>query len=282
MHLDNAHEWGNQAVPGVGPIQPRRPWPDFNTMLYDTFDAISNYNSLQVKVTKRLSKGFQALVSYTFSKALDENGGNSDFVSAPQNDNNQRADYSLSDINIKQRLVLSPVWQLPFGQGQPFLNGGGLVNSLVGGWELSAIITLQDGFPFSVLSDQDFSNTGAFAPMPDRICNGAGPQTVAEWFNVNCFSTDALAQALANGTPRFGNARRNILIGPGTKQWDVSVIKRNPISEKVNLEFRAEFFNIFNHPNFGTPGATIGTSSFGQLTSAASPRDIQFGLKLQF
>jgi len=282
MHLDNAHQWGNQAVPGVGAIQPRRPWPDFNTMLYDTFDAISNYNSLQVKVTKRLSKGFQALISYTVSKALDENGGNSDFVSAPQNDNNQRADYSLSDINIKQRLVLSPVWQLPFGREQPFLNGGGLVSSLVGGWELSGIITLQDGFPFSVLSNQDFSNTGAFAPRPDRICNGAGPQTVAEWFNVNCFSTDALAQALANGTPRFGNARRNILIGPGMQQWDVSLIKRNPIGEKMNLEFRAEFFNIFNHPNFGAPGATIGTSSFGQLTSAASPRDIQFGLKLKF
>jgi hypothetical protein len=105
---------------------------------------------------------------------------------------------------------------------------------------------------------------------------------VAEWFNVNCFSTAALAQALANGTPRFGNAGRNILIGPGIQQWDVSVIKRNPISEKVNLEFRAEFFNIFNHPNFGTPGATIATSAFGQLTSAASPRDIQFGLKLKF
>jgi hypothetical protein len=87
---------------------------------------------------------------------------------------------------------------------------------------------------------------------------------------------------LANGTPRFGNAGRNILIGPGIQQWDVSVIKRNPVTEKMNLEFRAEFFNMFNHPNFGTPGATIATDAFGRLTSAASPRDIQFGLKLKF
>ena len=282
VHVDNAHQWGNQAVPGVGDLQPRRPWPDFNIMLYDTFDGISNYDGLQAKVTKRFSNGFQALISYTFSKALDRNGGNSDFVSAPQNDNNQRADYSLSDISIKQRLVLSPIWQLPFGKGKRFLNSGGLVNALAGGWELSGIITFQDGFPFSVLANQDFSNTGAYAPRPDRICNGAGPQTVAEWFNVNCFSTDALGQALANGTPRFGNAGRNILIGPGIQQWDVSVIKRNPITEKMNLEFRAEFFNMFNHPNFGTPGATIATDAFGQLTSAASPRDIQFGLKLKF
>jgi hypothetical protein len=105
---------------------------------------------------------------------------------------------------------------------------------------------------------------------------------VAEWFNVNCFSTDALALALANGNPRFGNSGRNILIGPGTQEWNVSLIKRNPITENVNLEFRAEFFNMFNHPNFGTPGQVIGTSSFGTLTSAASPRDIQFGLKLNF
>jgi hypothetical protein len=282
VHSDNAHQWGNQAVPGIGDVQPRRPWPDFNTMLYDTFDGISNYDGLQAKLTQRLSKGFQALISYTYSKALDRNGGNSDFVSAPQNDNNQRADYSLSDISIKHRLVISPVWQLPLGKGRPFLNSGGLTNALAGGWELSGIITFQSGFPFSVSSNQDFSNTDAYAPRPDRVCNGTGPQTVAAWFDVNCFTTDALAQALANGTPRFGNSGRNILIGPGLQEWDLSAIKRNPITERLNLEFRAEFFNIFNHPNFGTPGVTIGTSAFGQLTSAASPRDIQFGLKLNF
>lgn len=282
VHLDNAHEWGNQPSPGVGDLQPRRPWPDFNQMLYDTFDGISNYDALQGKLTKRFSKGLQALVSYTYGKVLDRNGGDSDFVNAPQNDNNQRADYSLSDISIKQRLVISPIWMLPFGKGQAYLNSGGLVNGIAGGWEVSGIVTFQDGFPFTVQSNQDFSNTNSRSPRPDRVCNGAGPQTVAEWFDINCFTTDLLAQALANGTPRFGNSGRNILIGPGMQEWDVSVIKRNPITERVNLEFRAEFFNIFNHPNFGTPGTTIGTSTAGQLTSAGSPRDIQFGLKLKF
>jgi hypothetical protein len=156
------------------------------------------------------------------------------------------------------------------------------MNALAGGWEISAIITFQSGFPFSVLANQDFSNTDSANPRPDRVCNGAGPQTISEWFDVNCFTTDALAQALANGTPRFGNSGRNILIGPAMQEWDVSAIKRNPITERVNLEFRAEFFNLFNHPNFGTPGATIGTDTAGQITSAGSPRDIQFGLKLSF
>ena len=179
--------------------------------------------------------------------------------------------------------MLTPIWQLPFGKGQRFLNGGGLANALAGGWEVSGIVTLQTGLPFTVNANQDFSNTGSTNPRPDRICNGAGPQTVAEWFNTNCFTTDALSQALENGTPRFGNSGKNILYGPRMQQWDVAFIKRNRLTEKVNLEFRAEFFNLFNHPYFNTPDATIGSSTAGQLTGeAGTPRDIQFGLKLKF
>jgi hypothetical protein len=283
-HLDNAHGAANQPVPGVGDLQPRRPWPDFNRMLFDTFDTNSNYNALQVKATKRLSRGFQALISYSYSKTLNANGGNSDngCLCDQQNENNRRADYALAGFDVRQRLVLSPIWQLPFGAGQRFLNHHGVVNALVGGWELSGIITFQSGFPFTVLSNEDFSNTDSTNPRPDRTCDGAGPQTISEWFDVNCFTTDGLAQALANGTPHFGNSGRNILIGPGLQEWDVSVMKRTPITERVNIEFRGEFFNIFNHPNFGLPGTTIGTSTAGQITSAGSPRDIQFGLKLNF
>jgi hypothetical protein len=281
-HMDYIHIWGNQAVPGVGPLQPRRPWPDFNIMLYDSFNGISNYDALTTKVTKRFSHGFQGMIAYTWGHVLDWNGGDSDLVSLVQNDNNARADYGTADISIKQRLVLTPIWQFPFGRGQRFLNSGGLSNTLAGGWEVSGIVTFQTGFPFTVQANQDFSNTGSLSPRPDRTCNGAGAQTVADWFDTNCFTTDALSQALANGTPRFGNSGKNILYGPGMQQWDVSLIKRNQLMERLNLEFRAEFFNLFNHPNFGTPGATIGTSTAGQITGAATPRDIQFGLKLKF
>jgi hypothetical protein len=282
VHMDYIHLWGNQAVPGVGDLQPRRPWPDFNIMLYDSFDGISNYDALTTKVTKRFSHGFQALIAYTWGHVLDWNGGDSDFLALVQNDNNARADYGTSDLSIKQRLVVSPIWQLPFGKGQRFLNSGGLTNVLVGGWQVSGILTFQAGFPFTVNANQDFSNTGSLSPRPDRTCNGAGQQTVAEWFDTSCFTTDALSQALANGTPRFGNSGKNILYGPGLQQWDVSFIKRNQLTERVGLDFRAEFFNLFNHPNFGTPGATIGTSTAGQITGAGAPRDIQFGLKLRF
>lgn len=281
-HLDNAHEWGNQPTPGIGDLQPRRPWPDFNIMLFDTFDANSNYNSLQSKLTKRFSNGFAGLVAYTYGKILDTNGGNSDYVNGNQDDNNHRADYGVSDNSIKQRLVLSPIWQLPFGKEHAFLNRSGFINAIAGGWEMAGIITFQSGFPFTVLSNQDFSNTGSTSPRPDRTCAGSGPKTVAQWVDVSCFTTDSLAQALASGNPRFGNSGRNILTGPGLQEWDLSLIKRTQLRENLNLEFRAEALNLFNHPNFNTPGAVIGTSTAGQITSAGSPRDIQFGVKLKF
>jgi hypothetical protein len=281
-HMDRIHLFGNQARPGIGDLQPRRPWPDFNIQLFDEFTGVSSYNSFSAKATKRFSSGFQALISYTFAKVLDYNGGDSDFVALLQDDNNPRADYGLSDLSIRQRLVLTPIWQLPFGKGQRFLNNGRLVNALAGGWELSGIISVQSGYPFSVLANQDFSNTGSLSPRPDRICNGAGPKTVAEWFNTSCFTTAALSQALANGAPRFGNSGKNILFGPGLQDWDVSAIKRTSLTERLNLEFRAEFFNLFNHANFGTPGQTIDSSTAGLITGAGSPRDIQFGLKLAF
>ena len=281
VHLDY-DRITNQSVPGTGDLQPRRPWPDFNVMYFETYDAIENYNALTVKLDKRFSKGLAGLISYTYGKSLGWDVANTDEISYTQNDNNLRQDYSPADFSIKQRLVLSPIWQLPLGRGERFLNRGGLENRLAGGWEFSGIITYQDGFPFTVMANQDFSNTGSPSPRPDRICNGAGPQTVAQWFNTSCFTTVALSQALANGIPRFGNAGRNILLGPGLEEWDVSLMKRNQIGERLGIEFRAEFFNLFNHPNFGSPGATIATSSAGLLTSAASPRDIQFGLKLTF
>jgi len=282
VHTGMYHTYANQAKPGLGDLGPRRVWPDFGTFVYNTYDGMSNYNALAVRLTKRFSQGFSALVSYTYAKEMDFNGGDSSEVTLLQNDNDPRADYSVGDVDTPQRLVMSAVWQLPLGSGQRFLNSKGLVNALAGGWELSGIITLQSGTPFTVYSPQDFSNTGSTSPRPDRICNGAGPGTVAEWFNTNCFTLAPLAQALANGTPMFGNSGRNILFGPGLEQWDIGLMKRTKISERVALEFRAQFFNLFNRPNFGNPGASVGTSTEGLIGSARTPRDIQFGLKLEF
>jgi len=282
VHTDIYHTYANMAQPT--PLnQPITPvWPDFGQFVWNTYDGISNYNALTVRLTKRFSQGFSALVSYTWAKEMDYNGGDSSEETLLQNDNDPRADYAPGDVDTGQRFVASPIWQLPFGSGQRFLKRPGLVDGLAGGWELSGIITLQTGVPFSIYSPQDYSNSLAAYPRPDRICNGRGPGTVTEFFDTNCFTTNLLAAALANGTPRYGNSGRNILFGPNLSTADVALMKRIKISEHFDLQFRAQFFNFLNMANFSLPGAYLGSSTFGVIGGARDGRTIQFGLKLEF
>jgi hypothetical protein len=282
VHLDYIHNLGNQAVPGVGPLQARRPWPDFGTFLYDDYESFSSYNSLYAKLEKRTSYGLAAMISYTYSRSLDNQGGDIDNQSLDQNDNNPNADYGLSDFNVGQTLVVSPIYQLPLGKGEKFLADGRTVNLLAGGWQVAAIITANSGLPFTVTSTQDFSNTGSTSPRPDRVCNGTGSKTISEWFNTSCFTTSALAQALAAGMPRFGTSSRNILLEPGVQNWDISTTKKTNIGNRMAVEFKGEFFNAFNHTNLGAPGSVIGTATAGLISSSGSPRNVQLAVKVDF
>jgi hypothetical protein len=282
LHLDYMHNLGNQPLPGAGDLQPRRPWPDFNTILYDDYQAFSKYESIYGKLEKRASNGLAALISYTFSKSLDNEGGNIDNQSATQNDNDPNAEYGLSDFNAKHTLAVSAVYELPFGSGKRFLANRNFANKFVGGWQISTIVSAHSGLPFTVTSAQDYSNTNSSSPRPDRVCNGTGPKRISEWFNTNCFTTNLLAQALANGAPRFGVSGRNILLQPGLQNWDIAFIKKTPIKDRFSAEFKAELFNAFNHTNLGAPGSVIGTATAGVISSSGSPRDIQLAVKLDF
>ena len=121
IHLDYEHDLGNQPKPGLGDLQPRRPFPDFGSLQYDDYQGYANYESVYAKLDKRLSHGFEAIISYTFAKNLDLEGGNVGDQTRPQDDNNPKADYGLSDENITHTFVASPIYQLPFGRGQRFL-----------------------------------------------------------------------------------------------------------------------------------------------------------------
>lgn len=283
LHLDYMYNTGNQPKPGVGDLQPRRPWPDFGSILYDDYSGFSNYESVYGKLEKRASHGLSALISYTFSKALDNEGGNIDNQSTIQNYNNVRADYAIADFNVSHTLVVSAIYQLPFGRGQRFAPSGRLANALAGGWETTAIVSANSGLPFTVTTTQDYSNTGSASPRPDRSCKGAGPKELSQWFTTNCFTTAALAQDFANGTPRFGDSGRNILTQPGMQNWDIGFIKKTNIGERFTTEFKGELFNAFNHTNFGAPGSVIGSSTAGVISSqSGNPRNIQLALKLDF
>jgi hypothetical protein len=288
-HLDFLHLTGNQPAPGTTPLQQRRPWPDFNQLRFDTYDAYANYNALLVKVTKRSSFGLSGLIGYTYSKAMDDNSGTSETEQAPQDDNNPNAEYAVADTSIRNRFVASGVYELPVGRGRHFMStSNAAVNALVGGWDLSSIFVVQSGYPFTVTSASDFSNTGSYSPRPDRTCSGQGSKSVNDWFNLNCFTTTALQADLANGTPRFGDSRRNILVGPGMVDLDASLIKRVVIAERLNMEFRAEVFNTLNHPNFALPNSSIGNANQGIISNTVPlgatgyNREIQLGLRLTF
>ncbi len=283
LHLDYMFNTGNQPKPGVGDLQSRRPWPDLGPMLYDDYEGTAKYQSVYGKLDKKASHGFAAMIAYTYSKSTDNEGGNIDNVSTIQNYNDPNADTGPSDFDVRNTFVASPVYQLPFGKGQRFGKDGGLLNVLAGGWEASAIISASSGLPFTVRASQDYSNTNSASPRPDRVCNGSGPKKITEWFDSGCFTTAALAQDFANGNPRFGNSGRNILRQPGLQNWDIGLTKKTNIGKGMAAEFKGEFFNTFNHTNFGPPGAVIGSSTVGLISSqAGSPRNIQLALKLDF
>lgn len=287
-HQGMLHLFANQPSPGVGPLQPRRPFPDLNIILFSTTDANTNYNSLQTKLTKRWSSGLTFLASHTMGKAINDGEGNEGFGGGnggnvnPQDDNNRRADRGRSYIDARQRFVVSYVWELPFGSGKPFLNRRGWQGQIVGGWQVSGITSFQTGYPITVFSDIDYANTDSTTPRPDRLCQGDGKRTLDQWFDTSCFTNALLQQALGNGKPRFGNAGRNILNAPGFIGWDLALLKNFPIRERFRLEFRAEAYSLRNHLNPGAPNATIGNPNAGKIFGGTGERNLQFGLKLSF
>ncbi|MGO8791321.1 MAG: hypothetical protein ACLQVL_28585 [Terriglobia bacterium] len=285
-HLDNAHIFFNQPEPGVGDLQPRRPYPDFGQMAFFSSDDNSFYNALQVKLTKKFSRGFMFLASYTYAHGMDDGAGNEGAAgfsnNFPQDDNNREANWARSAADARQRFVLSPIWHLPVGNGKRWLNRTGIADGFLGGWEVSGVLNFQSGFPFTVGSSEDYSNTGSENPRPDRTCSGVGQKTVSSWFNASCFTTDDLGTALANGQPRFGNSGRNILDAPGLDDLDLALMKNFQLGERFKIEFRAEAYDIFNTVHFRYPVSTVGDPNIGQLTGAGDARDIQFGLKVSF
>jgi hypothetical protein len=280
--LGNLHIFGNQAEPGTTPIQQRRPYVDLGPTLYTTSDGDSIYNALQLKVTKRLSHGLNLLLAYTWSKSIDDSEGDEGFGAGAnssneaQDDNNLAFERGRSYSDARHRIVENTVYNLPFGPGKQFLNQGGVLGYIIGGWELSNITSWQTGYPFTVLGP-DFSNTNSSSPRPNRSCSGIGEKVITNWFNQDCFS---VAGSAAN--PSFGNSRRNILDAPGLSNTDLAILRHFPI-EKYDLEFRSEFFDAWNHPYFAPPSNSIATpATVGKVSSANDGRQIQFALKFLF
>jgi len=280
----------NQAAPGPGPFAPRKPWPTVGSVAGENYEGNSDYHSLQLRVQRDFSKGFALIVGYTFSKAMDDAvyGEGPDANSQSRNWANPAAERSLSAQDIRHRLVVSYVYELPFGKGKTFLNRGGPVDVLLGGWQVTGIASFSSGSPFTVFQTFNSANSDAGANRPNLIGNPndlshSRPrgQQIAQFFDTSAFQEANLTND--GGTYRFGNAGRFNVIGPGTKIVDFGAYKNFTLTEALKLQFRAEAFNLFNRPDFGMPGATLGTPQFGTITSTSDDaREIQLALRLWF
>jgi hypothetical protein len=244
------------------------------------FNGNSIYHALVARLEKRFSSGFTLLASYAFSKAIGDVCGNSAAGNTSncgfQDLRNLRAERSLDNIDVPQRLVLSGVYELPFGRGRHFAsNLPGLANALLGGWSIGSIVTQASGRPYNVVNNGNPATTGTFTVVsrPNLVSDPyAIARTVNQDFDLAAFVRTAQYQ--------FGNAGRNILRQRSFFNWDFSAHKEFPLRERLKLQFRFEAFSFTNTPRFGQAGATMGTATFGRITSADVPRNLQFAMKL--
>ncbi len=257
------------------------------------------YNALEVDARHSYANGFQLRGNYTWSKNLDDgsawntsvSGNTPAFVSFPLN---PKVDWGPAATDVRESSSINGSYDLPFGPGRHFLNSSsGPASYFVGGWTASAIVAIQTGFPFSPqLGYNPPGNGDSRNPIrPSWNPNFTGnlyPHTVGEWFNPNAFIPPTVTVGTTTyGT--YGNVGRDSLVGPGLKELDFSAVKDTHITERLNLQFRAEFFNILNHTNFITPNEVVYSSATqlsptaGVITATSNTsRQIQFGAKLHF
>lgn len=299
-HLINGAT-GNQATPSPDPttdLQARRPIPSLFAETFDIFsNAYSNYHGLGVTLRRNFSRGFSANVAYTWSHALDIasssnlGSGNNGYY---RSEANMNWEYGNADVDQRHRLTAYYAWQLPFGQGRALAsNASGVLNQIIGGWTTLGIWSLHSGNWFTPVIDIDYSNSGAPQARPDLVCNPNhnAPHNINQWVNNSCFALPA------QGT--YGTAGRNILLGPGYFNTNLSLMKDFHFTEARYVQFRVEFFDAFNHPNFtGISGLTafappevvppapqtltLNTSQVSIIRSAFAPRQVQFALKFYF
>jgi hypothetical protein len=275
----------NDPLPGPGAIQARRPYPQWGVLTYPMFEENANYNALQAKFESRNWHGLTMLGSYVYSKCIDSGSGEGGTTLALLPFYRAVCDYDLP-----QTFAGSFDYLLPFGKGRAFLGSAhGLVEQLVGGWEMSGILSLRSGTPFSASISGDRANTGV-GQMPDVLAAPIMVGNVSCWFytsaNSACTALEPNATdtfALPPAQLRYGTAGRNIMRADGLQVLDFTLMKTFPITETKQLEFRSEFFNILNHPTFSAPSGTINSSSGGQIGSTLNAaRIIQLALKFRF
>jgi len=251
-------------------ISPYVPYPQYpQGVTIDSWIGSSDYNSLQIRAERRYANGLAFILAFTHSKFIDVGDAG---YREPTVDRN--LDRGLNPENVPNRFVAGYNYQLPFGPGHPWLSKG-ILGNVIGGWEINGTTTYQSGFSLTPGLSNNNCVCGNSLAVPNVSGNPmTGPQTLNEWFNTSVFSYPA--------EYTIGNSGRGIIGGPHVIDTDVNLAKRFklPWREGMSLEFRGEFFNAFNHPQFNNPDVNLGDANFGKITSAINPRQGQLALKL--
>ncbi len=283
---------GPLSTATVQTAQLLRPYPQFNSVIATNNSyGDSIYHSLQLKIQRRFSNGLGMLLSYTHSKLIDDvlpSTANLGFAGETfsagniQDYYNRRNERSVADFDTPNYLTTSVNWELPFGKGKPFVNHSGLGNALLGGWQLNGITNFHSGSPLGLTTSSNTADNFGTALRPNYLGGnvtvpGSVESKLNDYFNLSAFGTPA--------PYTLGNAGRLLpyLRGPSAFGLDLSVFKNIPIRERLHMEFRAEAFNILNHPIFDIPNTVIGSATAGVIPDQINrPRDIQLAVKLLF
>ena len=262
----------NAVTPAAGAVQPRRPFQPFSTISYAMEPIFfTNLNALEIGVHKQLSRGFQLNAEYQWTRVLGEENFQNTFTT---NDS-----YGPIGGVTPQVFTVNYAYELPFGHGRAFLSSANsLVDKFIGGWQFSGITSAQTGQPFSVTYAT--SVTGGVGGRADRVPGVPlypSTRSKTQWFNPAAF-------AIPSSAFTYGNSSYNLLRGPHYQDWDMSLVKNTTFAEKYRIQLRAEAFNVFNHPNFGTPNASLSSpASVGTITATTGfNRTVQFGFKFNF
>jgi hypothetical protein len=256
------------------------PGSPFGTVLLVQSNQTASYNGLQATAQLRVTHGVMLYGFYTFSHTFDSvQLDNNTTQGGAEDMTNLGLERGPADFDLRHQFVTALVWQLHYYHGDRFLARG-----IANGWTISPIIDIHSGLPFTVLNGKDANLTGNSATERAELVPGQNPvlsnRTAAEWFNIAAFSQNPAN--LANGIAVDGNSGRNMLRGPTFKDVDLAISRDFVFKEHLDLQLRADAYNVFNLVSLNTPGATVGTSTFGVITSATAMRQLQLGLRLTF
>jgi len=285
-HLRRLMSYNNPEPSQLANTNLARPFPKFGSIQVMSAPSSSHYNALYLKLQRRFSQGLSFLSSFSYGKSIDNGSGirttDGDSLT-PSNNYNLDLETGLSAFDFRRRWTTSWLWDLPFGRNRQMMNRGGAADLLLGGWQLGGILTLQDGFPFTLTCGPGNVQNGGGVCYPDST--GLDWELPADQrTRTHYFNTDAFVDRNPAGGPfRYGTVPRNSLIGPGIISLDASANKRFALGGSKYVEARIEAFNLPNHPIWNQPGSQLRTPNYGVITSTRlDSRQIQFGLKFVF